>query len=369
MLGAPAPPARSDPSLVHRRACLTLDESLPPLARIAAGLALGTLGGFTFYALSLPLPWMLGALFVTMTAAVAGLPVLGPMRLRPAIVAVIGVLLGSRFTPAIIGQAGEALVTISILIVYLAAVAAVVVPWYRFVARQDWTTAYFAGMPGGLSEMVELGEAKGADVPAIVLAHSLRIVLTIGLMAVLFRLVLGYNVGAAGSAVAGAALGVQDAAILVACAVLGAVLGPRLHLPAPTFLGPLILSAAIHMAGITESAPPPMLINAAQVALGTILGCRFLGIDTRMLFRAGLYSLGATALTLCLALLGAFTLQAAAGVAIDQAMLALAPGGLTEMGLIALAIHADVAFVALHHVVRILVVIVLAPILVRLVQR
>jgi len=342
---------------------------LPTLARIASGLALGTLGGLVFYALSLPLPWMLGALFVTMAAAIAGLPVMGPLRLRPAIVAVIGVLLGSRFTPAVIGQAGEAVVTISILLVYLAAVAAVVVPWYRFVARQDWITAYFAGMPGGLSEMVELGEAKGADVPAIVLAHSLRIVLTIGLMAVLFRLVLGYDVGAAGAAVARKALGWQDAAALIACAVLGALLGRKLRLPAPDFLGPLILSAAIHMAGFTESAPPGLLINAAQIALGTILGCRFLGIDTRMLFRAGLLSLGATALTLGLAVAGAFAMQAATGVGIDQAMLALAPGGLTEMGLIALAIHADVAFVALHHVVRILVVIVLAPVLVRLVQR
>ena len=36
------------------------------------------------------------------------------------------------------------------------------------------------------------------------------------------------------------------------------------------------------------------------------------------------------------------------------------------MGLIALAIQADVAFVALHHVVRILVVIVLAPMAARL---
>ncbi|MGB4907570.1 MAG: AbrB family transcriptional regulator, partial [Tabrizicola sp.] len=84
---------------------------MPPLARIAAGLALGSLGGLAFYGLALPLPWMLGALFITMIAAVAGLPVLGPMRLRPAIVAVIGVLLGSRFSPAVIGQAGEALVT------------------------------------------------------------------------------------------------------------------------------------------------------------------------------------------------------------------------------------------------------------------
>ncbi len=366
----PAPHSRSGRHFpASSRANLILDEALPPLARISAGLALGTLGGLTFYALSLPLPWMLGALFATMAASVAGLPVLGPMRLRPAIVAVIGVLLGSRFTPAVVGQAGEALVTLTILMVYLAAVAAVVVPWYRFVAGQDWTTAYFAGMPGGLSEMVELGEAKGADVPAIVLAHSLRIVLTIGLMAVLFRLVLGYDVGAAGSAVPHKALGWQDAAVLVACAVLGAVLGRKLRLPAPTFLGPLVLSAALHMAGITESAPPGLLINAAQVALGTILGCRFLGIDTRMLFRAGLYSLGATVLTLCLAVAGAFAMQAGAGVGIDQGLLALAPGGLTEMGLIALAIHADVAFVALHHVVRILVVIVLAPLLVRIVQR
>jgi uncharacterized membrane protein AbrB (regulator of aidB expression) len=58
-------------------------------------------------------------------------------------------------------------------------------------------------------------------------------------------------------------------------------------------------------------------------------------------------------------------MQAWAGVAVDQALLALAPGGLTEMGLIALAIHADVAFVALHHVARILFVLVLAPIAAR----
>jgi uncharacterized protein len=345
------------------------DSPLPSLARIAAGLVLGTLGGLVFHALSLPLPWMLGALFTTMAASVFGAPVQGPMRLRSAIVAVIGVLLGSRFTPAVIDQAGQALVTLAILLVYLAAVAAVVVPYYRFVARQDWITAYFAGMPGGLSEMIELGEAKGADVPAIVLAHSLRIVLTIGLMAVLFRVVLGYDVGAAASTGPQAALGVADAALLVGAAAVGSVLGLRLRLPAPTFLGPLILSAALHLAEITHSAPPGLLINAAQVALGTILGCRFLGIAPRTVLRAGLLSLGATGLTMILAAAGAWAMLAGAGVGIDQGLLALAPGGLTEMGLIALAIHADVAFVALHHVVRILVVIVLAPVLVRLIQR
>ena len=337
---------------------------MPPLARIAAGLALGTLGGVTFYLLSLPLPWMLGALFVTMAASVAGLPVAGPVRLRSTIVAVIGVLLGSRFTPDVLAQLGEMLLTLVILLVYLVAVAALVVPFYRHVGRQDWTTAYFAGMPGGLTEMIEFGEARGANVPAIVLAHSLRIVITIALMAFLFRIVLGHDVGAAAT-VPGPALGPADALILIGSAVLGALLGIRLRLPAPTFLGPLILSAAVHMAGITESAPPALLVNAAQVMLGTILGCRFLGIAPATLARAGILSLGATILTLGLAAAAGLAMGRVAGVGLDQALLALAPGGLTEMGLIALAIHADVAFVALHHVARILVVLVLAPLAAR----
>jgi uncharacterized protein len=337
---------------------------LPILARTAAGLALGTLGGGLFYLLSLPLPWMLGALFLTMVAAIAGLPVAGPVRLRPAIVAVIGVLLGSRFTPEVVDQAAQALASLAILLVYLVAVAAVVVPYYRFFGRQDWTTAYFAGMPGGLSEMIELGEARGAHVPSIVLAHSLRIVVTIALMAFLFRVLLGHDVGSA-PASSGPALGLLDAAILGAAAVLGSLVGVRLRIPAPTFLGPLVLSAVAHLSGLTESAPPSFLIIVAQIALGTILGCRFLGIAPAMLLKAGILSLGATVLTLALALAAALAMQAGAGVALDQGLLALAPGGLTEMGLIALAIQADVAFVALHHVVRILAVIVVAPLVSR----
>lgn len=342
---------------------------MPDLACKAAALALGALGGAMFHLLSLPLPWMLGALFATMTASIAGAPVRGPMRLRPAVVAVIGVFLGSRFTPAVLEQAEAALVTLAVLLAYLAAVAAVVVPWYRIFGRQDWTTAFFAGMPGGLSEMVELGEARGADPQAIVLAHSLRIVMTIALMVLLFRVVLDHDLGAGRGAPVPPALSLLDAWLLSGCAVVGAFTGLRLGLPAPTFLGPLILSAVAHLTGWTESLPPQSIVIAAQVALGTLLGCRFQGIPLTSLARAGWLSAGATLLTLALAGVAGLTMQSATGVGLDQAMLALAPGGLTEMGLIALAIHADVAFVALHHVVRILIVITIAPMLVRYLHR
>ncbi len=337
---------------------------MPNLPRHAFALAVGAAGGGLFYLLHLPLPWMLGALFATMAAAVGGAPVLAPDRLRPAVVAVIGVLLGSRFTPEILTQMDAWAGTVMILLVYVLAVALIVVPFYRYAGRLDWRTAYFAGMPGGLTEMIEIGEANGAKPAPIILAHSLRIVVTIALIALWFRFVHGLGTGPAPTAPA--ALSLLDAALLLGCAVIGGMIGPRLHLPAPTFLGPLILSALLHLTGLTESTPPALLVTVAQIALGTILGCRFRGIGGRTLAHAGLLSLGATLLTLALALGAGLVMQRVAGVGLDQAMLALAPGGLTEMGLIAMAIHSDVAFVALHHVARILFVLVLAPFVFRL---
>ena len=337
------------------------------LSRNALALIVGATGGAVFFWLGLPLPWMLGALCATMAAAIGNAPVLAPARARPVVVAVIGVLLGSHFTPDLFEKAGVWIDTMLILLAYTICVAVLIVPYYRFVGRQDWRTAYFSGMPGGLAEMIEIGTASGAKPAPIILAHSLRIVMTIALIAFWFRIVEGHSVGAVPPS-APAPLTFADAAILLGAAVIGSILGTKLRFPAPTFLGPLLVSALVHLTALTQSAPPPLLVSAAQVVLGTVLGCRFLGIQLRTLLPAVALSFGATVMTLALALGAGSVMQSVAGVRGDQALLALAPGGLTEMGLIALTVHADVAFVATHHVARILIVIVLAPLVFRAAQ-
>ena len=344
-----------------------LEIDVPSITRIAAALLIGTAGGCAFYATNVPLPWMLGALFATMAATICGAPIKAPNQMRPAVVAVIGVLLGSRFTPDILSQISAWAGTVTVLMGYVVAVALTVVPFYHFVGKLDWTTAYFAGMPGGLSEMIEIGEASGAKAAPIILAHSLRIVFTITLIAFWFRIVQGASVG--GTLVAlPADLAAGDAILLLGCAVLGSWIGLRLRLTAPTLLGPMVLSAALHLTGITQSSPPNLLVNVAQIILGSALGCRFHDVHPKALLRAGVLSVAATVLTLTLALGAGLAMRGLLGVQIDQAMLALAPGGLTEMGLIAMAIHSDVAFVALHHVVRILFVLLVAPLTFRLVS-
>ena len=67
-------------------------------------LLIGTLGGWLAFALGLPLAWMIGAMAATTAAAIARVPLAVPMSLRGVMVATLGVMLGSRFTPDILGR-------------------------------------------------------------------------------------------------------------------------------------------------------------------------------------------------------------------------------------------------------------------------
>lgn len=336
---------------------------------VAAGaIAAGAAGGAVFAGLGLPLPWMLGALAATMGLALLGVPLRVPERTRPPVIAVIGVLLGSGFKPELLERAIDWLWSLAALALYLVIAACLTVPFYRRVAGFDRVTAYFAGMPGGLLEMMTIGRAMGADERQVVLAHAARIVVAVAAVAFWFRLVQGYAVSGNPGGPALAQMAAGDIALLAGCGVVGAILGVRLGLPAGAMLGPMVLSGAVHLAGWTESAPPGGLVVAAQVVLGTVMGCRFVGTAPGEVGRALMWSAGATGLVLAVALAFAGILHLSMGLRGDQVLLAYAPGGLSEMSLVALATGAEVAFVALHHVVRIVMVILAAPLAFRLLR-
>ncbi|MDT8855898.1 AbrB family transcriptional regulator [Paracoccaceae bacterium Fryx2] len=333
-------------------------------------MAIGAFGGGVFQILGLPLPWMLGALTASMIAAMLNAPILPPSRLRPTVVVVIGVLLGAGFSPALLSQAAGWALSLAMLVVYLVVTAALVVPYYRRVGGFDPTTAFFSAMPGGVNEMAMIGQEMGGDERRIILAHAARIVITIALIALWFRLIQGYSVGSATSMGVGFAdIDARDLAVLAVCGVLGAALGIGLRLPAPTLVGPMFVSAAAHVAGLSQAAPPRELVVMAQILLGTVMGCRFLGIGPRVVGRALLLSLGATLLSLGVTLAFALLFHRLFGQSIEQVMLAYAPGGVTEMSLVALAMQAEVAYVATHHVVRIVLLVGFAPLVLRRIGR
>jgi membrane AbrB-like protein len=324
-------------------------------------LALGAAGGALFHTLHLPLPWMLGALAVVLAGAVLGLPVRLDERLRPPVIAVIGVLLGSGITLATLSQARVWAGSLVLLMAYTALAGVLGVLWYRRIAGFDRATAFFAGMPGGLVEMMLMARGRGADDRKVILAHAARIVVTVAAVAVWFRLIRGLP--GTGPAAAGPLLSMPagDAAVLVLAGLAGALAGRTLRLPAAMLTGPMLASAAVHLAGLTASAPPAALVVAAQVVLGSGMGARFRGTAAAEVARALALACGITAATLVLALACAAAVTALGGPGLAPSLLAFAPGGVTEMSLVALAIGADAAYVAMHHVLRIVAVIAAAP--------
>ena len=62
----------------------------------------GLVGVAVFYALNLPLPWLLGPITACLVAALAGIPLKGIKVVNEAMRTVLGVAVGAAFTPAVL---------------------------------------------------------------------------------------------------------------------------------------------------------------------------------------------------------------------------------------------------------------------------
>ncbi|MDH3473868.1 MAG: AbrB family transcriptional regulator [Rhodospirillales bacterium] len=335
--------------------------SLPRPAAALLALALGAAGGWAASLLNLPLAWMIGAMAATTAAAVLGAPLVFSPGLRSVMVAVLGLMLGSRFTPAILDHIGEWAVSIAGLLIYTTIAGLGCMAYFRRFGGFDRTTAYFAAMPGGLSEMILVGTSLGGDARLIALVHASRLLLVVSSLPFALQLLLGYEVGAAAPGADTGAASPADLAVLAACGLAGYFGARALKLPAGAMLGPMVLSAALHLGGVTEAQLPDVFVAAAQVVIGTAVGCRFAGTAPGLLARTAVLALGSTAILLVTALVFAAAVAAITGLPATALVIAYSPGGVAEMSLIAIALALDPAFVATHHLLRIFMIVVLAP--------
>ncbi len=332
-------------------------------------LLLGVIGGVVFNALNLPLPWMLGAMLFTSIAAVAGMRIAVPMGLRSTMVVILGVMLGSAFDPSILSNIQRWAASLAGLAVYILVCIGFGIAYLRLIARYDPATAFFTATPGGFNEMVMIGGAMGADDRTIAMSHSARVMLVVFTIPILFQIFGGLDPAARSALNAiETHLAPLDWAMLTGC-LIGAPLARLLKIPAAMLVGPMVLSAALHLAGLTDAKPPFVLVAAAQVIVGASVGGRFSGVRTREIARAGLVAAGLTAMLLCLTVGFALVINRITGIGIRDLILAYSPGGLAEMSLVSLALGGDAAFVSTHHIVRIILIVVFAPILYGLARR
>jgi membrane AbrB-like protein len=169
-------------------------ERLSPgrLKKLALGLALGAVGGAVANQFNVPLAWMLGALFVTMFARVAGAPIDVPIWVRANFLILIGLFLGESFEGVQVSELLQWPISIFGAMLYVPVAAACAYVFYRYLAGEEKMTAICSSIPGGLIAVVVVSGSLGADERQVALAQSLRIAIVVCMAPLVAFGLLGY---------------------------------------------------------------------------------------------------------------------------------------------------------------------------------
>ncbi len=340
--------------------------------RLIVTLSIGTMGGWFMSQFQIPLAWMLGSMLTTTFIAMSGRygdKLQGSPRLHTIMLAVLGVMLGSTFTPDVIDHLGNWINTLSVMTGFVLLLTALGYTGLRRLYKFNRPTAFFSAMPGNFTAMVITGGEMGGDERTIALIHSVRIMLTVLVIPFWFRFTEGVvSANRIADTISLLNIDLKEMALLGLVGVAGVYGAKWIRMPAYSFVGPIIVSAAVHLLAITSAKPPIEMINIAQVVIGTSIGCRFVGTSVRkvpaILFSGvvtGLYMLGAAALA-------ASILSPLTKISFAALWLAFAPGGLAEMAMMSIALGIDPAFVTTHHLYRLILLIVFAPLFYRLLE-
>lgn len=334
---------------------------------LGLGLAIGSAGAAVFVLLALPLPWFLGALTATLVASVLDVPLVPPKRLGVLLRAVLGVAIGAAFTPELLARGAPMLISLAGVLPWM---ALLIGGGYWFFTRRallDPMTAFFASVPGGLSDMVLFAEEMGADARAVTLIQLSRNVLVVFAL----PLYLQWHEGIAVARQAFVAkshladLTLDSAGELLLLGVVGVFIARRLGIAGGAIVGPMILSGVTHVLGLTTVSMPFEIMTPTQILLGILLGAQFRGL-TWLEFRTTLTSgLVFTAVLLAAAPLVSLLVAKLSGFSSTLTLMAYAPGGQAEINILAFSLHVDVAFVAVHHLLRVALVMVAAQAMVR----
>ena len=327
------------------------------IAAIGATLLVAAIGAIVARLVRLPLPWLLGPLFATALVGLAGAPIRPIRHGRTIGQVVVGSAIGVQFKTTVL----VALLSLVHLMVVGAVVSMLVGACGALLlmrlAHIDKTTAFFATVPGGVAEMVNIAPRYHAELEPIMLAQTMRVGLIVALAPFL---VIQFSHGP-GQAVAQALVMAWPIALalLVAAAIAGAAFA-SFTFPNAWFMGSIAAGVAFGSLGLAEGRMPDLVLIPAQILIGASLGVQFRReFMTRLLGMMLASSIAVVFSAVTMALIAAGVAIALA-IPIPTMVLAMAPAGMAEMVLTAKLLGRDATTVAGFQLVRIIVILVLA---------
>lgn len=326
---------------------------------------LAIVGGWLFSYINAPLPWTLGPIvLVSLVGLVQKHPMVWSIKIRNVALVLLGYAMGRPFTIETL-QAIAAQLPLMLLATFVTVSAGIFTGWLMYKKTAiNFTTCLLGCVPGGLSQMVVLAaEMKNVDLTAVTIMQTLR------MLSVVFSIpFLTIHILSDGPVTAGAGMDFATTADMssvlmwAAVAVLGAIVGKWIHLPTATMLGPILAVAAVVIMTDWTAVPVPQpLLYAAQLCVGAFIGS---SIELQRIVSyqgMGPVLLGGVLLVLSVSMGMGVMVSALTGETFATSFLSTAPGGLTEMGITALTVGANISTMTAYQLTRLLFIMLIFP--------
>jgi hypothetical protein len=330
-------------------------------------LAIGAVGGGLFLWLSLPGGLISGAMIAVGVAAIAGRPLSVPAILTQTVLVLLGISLGSLVSRQLLQHLGAYPLTIALLALATFCATFGSSVYLQRIHGWDQTSAFLAGSPGALSQITMLAAEKGADVPAIAVVQTVRVIILTAALPMLLTLT-----GIAPSSSSAAAVAIAsplELIALIAASVAVALLLRLIKFPASWMFGAMIGSSVLHGAGLVEGGLPPWVRGVALVGIGALIGARFARMKARTLLSHVNAALGSFAVAIAISAIFVAVIALTTHVRFSDVIVAFAPGAMDAMLALALTLHIDPIFVGAHHLSRFVFVTIATPGIVHLFGR
>ncbi|OCL92016.1 AbrB family transcriptional regulator [Aliarcobacter thereius] len=334
-------------------------------AKMLLALIIGLFGSIIFIYLHLPLPWLLGSIFATSLAIRFDfLPIKSPKLFSAPARILIGLAIGSAFTPEILQYIPQYSFSLLLVIPFTILVIFFGTYYYYKFLKYDLKTSYLGSMPGGVIEMVIIGEELKANTAKITLMQSSRLFFVVISLPFIIQYI--FQIDIRGNQLLTTPLKNIDLfefILLYFLATLSAFIAKRLKLTAAFLIGPMILAIVLYSSGSFSVAIPDEFLKFIQVVFGVIIGFTFKDVPLKTIYKTIIATFGHFILLAILcAIFIAIIFYFLDFKALDI-MLSFSPGGQTEINLIALLVGANLPYITLHHIVRLIIVMNIAPII------
>jgi membrane AbrB-like protein len=308
-----------------------------------------------------------GAMLAVAAAAMTGRSMAVPAHLTQAVLVMLGIMLGSLMSRQLLQHIGAYPLTIGLLALATFCVTFGSSFYLQRLHGWDRTSAFLAASPGALSQIALLAIEKGADMPAIAVVQTLRvIILTAALPLILVATGLTSASAPALTTTIASPLGLIG---LIGASVAVSLVLRMAKFPASWLFGAMIGSSVLHGTGLIDGGLPPIVRGIALVGIGTLIGSRFSRMKTTTLLRHLAAGLGSFAVACLITAVFVALVALTTHVRFADVLVAYAPGAMDAMLALALTLHIDPIFVGAHHLSRFIFVTIATPGIVHLFGR